>query len=410
MNWLQKIYQRYDQTIWIRALGGVLTTIATFMLRPFLALYLYDKLDGDLFVTTLIVALQPGTSIIASLYAGGFSDRYGRKPVMVISLLISVLTMAGFAFAESLIAFAILSIINGIGSSLFAPAANAQIADVVPEERRAEVFALMHTSFNVGVAIGPLVGVLMYKLNPGYVFLFSAAVMTLYALLILTKIPETLPEEVREKMRHAKGTNKQALPRMRFKEHKLLWWVTIGILPFTLLYSQVEIILPQHLKSNFSNYVETFALLMTFNGILVMCFQILTARIAEKFPMHRVMSVGLLLCAVTSFGYGWSYMLALLLLTEFIFTIGEMLLMPQAQKAVSILAPIELRARYFAVYGLSWNLTRTFGPFLGAFGFSYFGGQHWFSIISLLLVAAAIFLHQLVYRSIYLPRQSSLSA
>ncbi|ASS74615.1 MFS transporter [Tumebacillus algifaecis] len=410
MNWIQNIYRRYDTTIWVRAMGSMLTTVSTFMLRPFLALYLYDKLEGDLLITTLIVALQPGSSIIAALYAGGLSDRYGRKPLMLFSLLITFFTLIGFAFVESLTAFAILSIINGIGSSLFGPAASAQIADIVPENRRAEVFALMHTCFNVGVALGPLIGVLMYNMNPSFVFLFSAAVTAVYALVILTKIPETLPEEVRNKMKSTTGQKKQPLPKMRFRDHKLLWWLTLGILPFTFMYSQVEIILPQHLKTNFTNYVETFALLMTVNGILVMCFQILTARIAEKYSMQRVVLIGLLLCAVTAFGYGWSNTLLLLLLSEFIFTIGEMLFMPQAQKAVSILAPVELRARYFAVYGLNWNLTRTFGPFLGAYGFGHFGGSYWFSIIALLLIAAAIFMHRLISRSIFAPKPTPVAS
>ncbi|TCP54397.1 multidrug resistance protein [Tumebacillus sp. BK434] len=400
MNWMLTIYRRYDAAIWIRAIGSVLNTMSSFMLRPFLALYLYDKLQGDLLVTTLIVALQPASSMIASLYAGGLSDRYGRKPLMLGSLCIAVLTYVGFAFVESLLLFAILSVINGIGSSLFAPAASAQIADIVPEEKRAEVFALMHTCFNIGVAIGPAIGVLMYKMNPSYVFLFSAATMTIFALLILTKIPETLPEEVREKTRSNGTQGKQPMPKLRFREHKMLWWMTLGILPFTFMYSQVEIILPQHLKTNFTNYVETFALLMTFNGILVMCFQILTARLAEKYPMQRVVLYGLLLCSVTALGYGWSGSLALLLLSELIFTFGEMLFMPQSQKAIATLAPVEFRARYFAIYGLNWNLTRTLGPFIGAFGFGHLGGSYWFTLIAVLLVLSALFMHRLISRSV----------
>ncbi|ARU63727.1 MFS transporter [Tumebacillus avium] len=405
MNWIQNIYRRYDAAIWIRAFGTALTMMSSFMIRPFLALYLYDKLEGDLLITTLIVALQPGSSIIASLYAGGLSDRFGRKPLMLASLLISVFSLVGFALVESLLLFAVLSIINGIGNSLYGPAANAQIADMVPEEKRAEVFALMHTFLNVGVAIGPALGVMMYNMNPSYVFLFSAALAMIFALLILTKIPETLPEEVREKMRNKSGTAKQPRPKLRFREHKMLWWLTLGILPFTFMYSQAEIILPQHLKTNFTNYIETFALLMTFNGILVMCFQILTARFAEKYPMQRVMLYGLMLCSVTALGYGWAGTLALLLLSEMIFTFGEMLFMPQAQKAISTLAPVEFRARYFSIYGLNWSLTRTFGPFLGAIGFGHLGGSYWFTVIAVLLMASAVFMHRLISRSVLAPQQ-----
>lgn len=117
MAWLQNIISRYDTTIWIRVIGTILTTFAGFMLRPFLAFYLYDRMDGNLLVAAMVTSLQPLTSIVASVYAGGLADRYGRKPLMVAALVIESISMAGYIWAESLIAFASLTILNGIGAA-----------------------------------------------------------------------------------------------------------------------------------------------------------------------------------------------------------------------------------------------------------------------------------------------------
>ncbi|MGZ4111877.1 MAG: MFS transporter, partial [Tumebacillaceae bacterium] len=128
MNHLHSIQQflhRYDSTIWIRVIGTIMTTMANFMVRPFLTLYLFSKLDGNLLLTTLIIGLQPATGLIAGLLAGEVADRYGRKPVMVLALLLEAFSVIGYIFADSVLTFALLTIVNGIGGTLFQPAAQA---------------------------------------------------------------------------------------------------------------------------------------------------------------------------------------------------------------------------------------------------------------------------------------------
>ena len=166
---------RYDRTIWIRVFGTALTQITSFMIRPFLMFYLYSKLDGHLFLAALVVSLQPLASMIVGLFAGEWADRAGRKPVMAASLAIQAVSMAGFVWADSVYAFAGLTALGGIGQSLFHPAANAQIADLVPENRRAEVYALLHMAFNAGAAAGPMLGLFLFRANPALVFGLASA-------------------------------------------------------------------------------------------------------------------------------------------------------------------------------------------------------------------------------------------
>ena len=407
MDRLRSLLGRYDGAIWIRVVGTILTSFAGFMIRPFLALYLYDKLDDNLFITTLIVGLQPLTGLIAGLYAGGLSDKYGRKPIMVAALLIEALTILGYIWADSLIAFALLTIVNGIGGSLFFPAANAQVADVVPEDRRAEVFALLHTALNLGAAMGPLFGVAIYKINPNIAFVFCSLMILVFCLLLAWKVPETLPKKMRVQGQAEQESSPQPAPKLRLREHKTLMWMMLASIPFCLLYSQVESILPQHLKTNFEDYLTTFATLMTVNGILVVVLQLVIAKYAERFPVQRVIFAAYLMLAVTAFGYGWGSSFALLLVAELFFTLGEMLNGPQIQKAISIMAPEEIRGRYFAIFFSSWGLTGSFGPLLGSLVFTNFGGQTWFSVIGVLLIIASFFQLRLVKKAVSRPTSAS---
>jgi MFS family permease len=391
-KWLS-FYRRYDSVIWLRVLGTVLSTLGNFMIRPFLALFLYDRLDENLLLATLIVGLQPLTGLAAGIFAGDLADRYGRKPVMVAGLSLEAFSILGYAFADSLFAFTALTILGGIGGALFYPAANAQLTDVVPEDRRHEVFALMHTALNVGAACGPLLGVSIYRLNPRIAFLICAVTFLLYILLILFKIPETLPKQQRS---FSGSPSKRATTPFRLRDHRLLIGMTLAMIPFTLLYSQVDSILPQHLKTNFDDYLNTFATLMTLNGILVVCTQLLIARYADRFPVRRVVLTAYLFLAGTAFGYGWATTFAWLVFAELLFTLGEMLNGPQINKVVSIMAPPDQRGRYFAIFSSAWPLTGTFGPALGAYAFTQIGGAYWFSIISALLIVAGFAQHRLI--------------
>jgi len=93
---LSKIWYRYDRAIWIRVIGTILTTITGFAIRPFLAIYLYNK-TGNLYEIGLILGLAPLMGVLANLWGGGLADKYGRKPLMVWSLLfqeISILVIS----------------------------------------------------------------------------------------------------------------------------------------------------------------------------------------------------------------------------------------------------------------------------------------------------------------------------
>ncbi|ASS74614.1 MFS transporter [Tumebacillus algifaecis] len=408
MNFVSQILGRYDTAIWIRVIGTILTTFASFMIRPFLALYLFDKLQGNLLLTAVIVGLQPLTGLIAGVYSGNLADRYGRKPMMVAALVIQAGTMIGYIFAESVLQFALITIINGLGQSMFWPAASAQITDLVPEEKRSEVFALMHTALNVGAALGPLIGVMIYKINPGIAFGFCALAELIYLGLLIWKVPETLPKAMRVQK---DGTAERvAQPEFKIRKHMILIWLTMAMIPCAMLYSQVEIILPQHLKTNFDSYVETFATLLAINGAMVVLLQIVIAKFADRFAVRNVIFIAFLFLACTAFGYGFAKTFWLLVIAEISFTIGEMLNGPQIQKAVSIMAPPELRGRYFAIFGAHYGVTGTIAPTIGALTFQKYGGEAWFSIIGVLLIVAAFAHYRLLGRALGKPTKEAKQA
>jgi MFS transporter, DHA1 family, tetracycline resistance protein len=127
---------------------------------------------------------------------GALSDRFGRRPVILLSNLGLGLDYVVMALAPSLAWLFVGRTISGICSaSISIP--GAYIADVTPEERRAASFGLLSAAFGVGFIIGPAVGGLAGSVNPRLPF-WIAAVLSIanfcYGFFVL---PESLPPERR---------------------------------------------------------------------------------------------------------------------------------------------------------------------------------------------------------------------
>jgi DHA1 family tetracycline resistance protein-like MFS transporter len=131
---------------------------------------------------------------------GALSDRFGRRPVLLLSMLGAGLDYFAMALAPSLAWLFVTRVINGLtGASV--TVANAYIADVTPPEKRAAAFGLFGATFGVGFVAGPLLGGLLGSYDIHYPF-FAAGALTLvnwlYGWFVL---PESLPPERRT--RHA---------------------------------------------------------------------------------------------------------------------------------------------------------------------------------------------------------------
>ena len=131
---------------------------------------------------------------------GSLSDRFGRRPVVLLSNFGLGLDYVLMALAPSLIWLFIGRVISGITSASISTAF-AYIADITPAERRAAVFGKVGAAFGAGFIIGPAIGGLLGDADPRLPFWVAAGLSfanTMYGLLIL---PESLPRDRRAKFR-----------------------------------------------------------------------------------------------------------------------------------------------------------------------------------------------------------------
>lgn len=141
---------------------------------------------------TLFAAIQ----FICTPIQGTLSDRFGRRPVILMSCLGLGVDFILMALAKSLPWLLVARIFSGIFSASFTTA-NAYIADVTPPEKRAKAFGLIGAAFGVGFIVGPVVGGLLGSLDLRAPFWFAATLALLNFLYGWFILPESLPKERR---------------------------------------------------------------------------------------------------------------------------------------------------------------------------------------------------------------------
>jgi DHA1 family tetracycline resistance protein-like MFS transporter len=141
-------------------------------------------------------ALYALMQFIFSPILGSLSDRFGRRPVILVSLLGAALDYLLLAWAPSMVWLFVGRIISGITAANFS-AASAYIADVTSPEKRAAGFGMIGAAFGLGFIAGPAVGGLLGEFGLRLPFLVAAGVTALNWIYGIFVLPESLTPENR---------------------------------------------------------------------------------------------------------------------------------------------------------------------------------------------------------------------
>mgnify|MGYP001432796354 FL=1 len=144
----------------------------------------------------IMVAIWAGMQFLCSPVIGSISDRFGRRPTILISTAGLTLDWILMALAPDLWWLAVGRMIGGITSSRFT-AVFAYMADITEPEHRARGYGLVGAAFSAGFIAGPLIGGVLGEIGPRAPFWAAAALSAVTFLYGLFILPESLPQERR---------------------------------------------------------------------------------------------------------------------------------------------------------------------------------------------------------------------
>jgi DHA1 family tetracycline resistance protein-like MFS transporter len=156
-------------------------------LLPFYA----ETFGASPLVIGLLFASFSLSQLVASPILGGLSDRWGRRPVLIFSLLGTVVSFVMLAVAGSLAMLFVARIVDGLSGGNIATA-RAYIADITTEENRAKAFGLLGAAFGLGFIVGPGLGAALSRISYTAPIWAAAAITVAAAALAFFWLPETV--------------------------------------------------------------------------------------------------------------------------------------------------------------------------------------------------------------------------
>lgn len=180
-----------NRNFWITALIAFINSLSFTVLIPII--YLYGKQFGlsDL-QTSLLFSIYSIAQFFATPVIGKLSDRFGRKPLLIISLAGTTLANLIAGTATTAVILFLARLLNGITGGN-ASVAQAIISDVTIPQKRAQGFGIYGAALGLGFVLGPVTSLLAQQISLGFGFIVSGAVAFVALLITIFLLPETLP-------------------------------------------------------------------------------------------------------------------------------------------------------------------------------------------------------------------------
>ncbi len=222
------------------ALGFVFVTVLLDMLgfgiiAPVMPRLILDFLHGDMAHTSEIMGLFVTTwavmQFIFSPVLGMLSDRFGRRPVILLSNFGLGLDYVVMALAPTLPWLFLGRVLSGISASSM-PTANAYLSDVLPPEKRAKAFGIFGAAFGVGFVLGPALGGWLGAMSPRLPFWAAAALSLVNACYGLFVLPESLPPEKRSPRIRWRNANPVGALKLLRSHRELFGLATVNFLGY----------------------------------------------------------------------------------------------------------------------------------------------------------------------------------
>lgn len=367
----------YHPIVWFLIVGTAVTRIASFMSLPFLAIHLADNLQLNSFMIGLIIGMSGLTGSLGGFIGGYLSDRWGRRPIMLIAFSVWTGVFFGFWFAEHPYHFLILNGMNGLCRAFFEPTSQALMADVSRPEQRLRIFNMRYVAINVGMVVGPVIGSYLYYLVDTQIFLYTGVVYAIY-LLLLARISS----------KYRRDTGNRGGERIHFfkclgvirRDQALGYFVVAGILFFT-AYAQLDSSLPILLSQLGKS--SLYPALLTINAGIVVVFQYFMSRWSEKKSILTSLLVGSCFVILGFFNFASGEEHSAFIIGIVLITFGEILIFPVSSLFIDRLADDRMRGTYYGANQFS-QMGLFLGPIVGGWLLDAVGGRNlwWLMILA----------------------------
>jgi multidrug resistance protein len=300
-------------------------------LMPFYALRLEAR---DWMVGPLLSAFAVA-QLVSSPYWGRLSDRYGRRPALMVGLGTAAVAYAVFGFATALWVLFAARLVQGLGGGTTA-VAQAYVADTMAPGERAKALGWLSAATNLGVVIGPLLGSLAYAWGPAAPGVAAAAIVLLNVGFAWKWLPESRDAHHAADSARPRRSVRQALVEIvrhpGRPAHRVIWIYVVGMLALNVVIGTLAL----YLKHTFGVTAETVGTYFVIFGIVNVAMRaLLVGWVNAQLGEVRTMQLGALLLMLGLVLMPFPRTPAAFVLAMALVPIGTALLFPASTSLVS---------------------------------------------------------------------------
>ena len=315
-------------------------------------------------VTGLLLASYSIMQLIGSPILGRLSDRFGRRPILLLCLLGTTLGFLLMGFAATLWMLFVSRMIDGLTGGNFS-VTQAYISDVTDEKDRAKALGMTGAAFGLGFIVGPVTGGLLGQWNPALPAFVAAAISLINLVLVYFWLPESLTAAKRAHMAEKQPavTLNALLVALR---RPFISSLFITSFFFGLAFVILQTIFPLHAMVKFNMTSFQTGLVLTYVGVLSVIMQgFLVGRLTNRFREDALMVVSAILLGLGLLIWGlapnifWLYVA-----TTPISLFGGLLGVLLSSTLTKSVAPHEIGGT-LGLFAAMDSSTRIIGPIIG---------------------------------------------
>lgn len=362
--------------------------VGVLMIIPLLPYYARDLGAGSLMVAAIFGSFTAAQLLSAPLW-GRFSDKYGRRPALLVGLTASAIAYVVFAFAGSIWLLLLSRVVQGAGGGTVG-VIQAYVADSVEQENRAKALGWLSAATNVGVAIGPVIGsVALLKFGKHGPGLTAAALCFINIFFAWKYLKESrdMKQVSEKKPRASRDAIARVITHAGEPAPRLIWVYAIAMGAFSGMNAVLALFLYDsfHVDKNhiwiFFTYVGAISVI-TRAGIL--------GKMVDKFGEAKLSRAGLLMLAIGLAGMPLAHNYAALAIAIALVPLGTAFTFPCVTSMLSRHIASNERGLYMGVQQTFGGIGRVTIPLFAGYSYDRFGHNVPFFTSAALVIAAMV--------------------
>lgn len=347
-------YKGLSKEMYVLFIVRIINAMGNFI-YPILTLFLTQKLGYSTSYAGFILLIASIAYIPGSILGGILSDSWSRKnTIFLFSALSGISFILAGIFNSYFYLTPIIIILANVLNGVAQPANTAMVGDLTTKENRKTAFSLLYLGHNIGFAIGPAIGGILFENYTSLLFIGNGLITLFSANLIRTFIKEnknSINEEDILQQEVIEESYTESSIKLIWNNKRLLYFALISTF-ISFIFAQNNFTLPMQVNDMLENGARYYGLLMSLNGVVVIFFTSIITSITKELKASISIALAGLFCAV---GFGILYFadsFGIFITSTIIWTIGEILNSTNSNVYIMENTPESHRGRFYSILPL----------------------------------------------------------